>query len=201
MKDYERLTEKGSKYFIPEDSPNNAIVLLKGNFEEIVLNNMDNDDLCDKLNRLADLEDKIERGEIDYVADKDKEIARLTEENERLKEEAEEQKSIAEHEHATQMDWFNTACEYKAENADLHARLEKAVETPVKIGDTVYYLIGFSTIQEWTVQEIRLKADGKYFLICGHEGTDDYCGMSSEHFGIVWFTDRAEAELKGGEGE
>lgn len=87
MKDYERLTENGSKYFIPEDSPNNGIVLLKGNFKEIVLNNMDNDDLCDKLNRLADLEDKIERGEIDYVIEKDDEIARLKVENQRLQKE------------------------------------------------------------------------------------------------------------------
>ena len=42
--------------------------------------------------------------------DKDKEIARLTAENQRLREEAAEQKSIAEHEHATQMEWFEVAC-------------------------------------------------------------------------------------------
>ena len=34
--------------------------------------------------RLGELEDKIERGEIDYVAEKDKEIARLTAENDKL---------------------------------------------------------------------------------------------------------------------
>ena len=62
--------------------------------------------------------------------DKDKKIARLTAENQRLKEEAAEQKSIAEHEHATQMEWFEVACEYKAENAELRARLEKAVRLP-----------------------------------------------------------------------
>ena len=33
------------------------------------------------IDRLAELEDKIERGEIDYIADKDKELARLTAEN------------------------------------------------------------------------------------------------------------------------
>lgn len=35
--------------------------------------------------RLGELEDKIERGELDYVADRDKEIARLTAENAELR--------------------------------------------------------------------------------------------------------------------
>ena len=39
---------------------------------------------CERYNRLYNLEDKIERGEIDYVAEKDKEIARLTAENDKL---------------------------------------------------------------------------------------------------------------------
>ena len=40
---------------------------------------------CERYNRLCNLEDKIERGEIDYVAEKDKEIARLTAENDKLR--------------------------------------------------------------------------------------------------------------------
>lgn len=40
---------------------------------------------CERYNRLYNLEDKIERGEIDYVAEKDKEIARLTAENDKLR--------------------------------------------------------------------------------------------------------------------
>lgn len=54
------------------------------------------------------------------------EIAYLTAENERLRGEVEEQKSIAEHEHATQMEWFRIACDYKAENAEIRHRLEQA---------------------------------------------------------------------------
>ena len=81
-------------------------------------------------NRLAELEDKIERGEIDYVSDRDKEITRLTAENQRLREEAAEQKSIAAHEHATQMEWFRIACDYKAENSALQKRLDNIVELP-----------------------------------------------------------------------
>lgn len=81
-------------------------------------------------NRLAALEDKIERGEIDYVSDRDKELSRLTAENQRLREEAAEQKSIAEHEHAMQMEWFDVACNYKAENAALQKRLDNSVALP-----------------------------------------------------------------------
>lgn len=81
-------------------------------------------------NRLSEIEDKIESGEIDYVSDRDKEIARLTAENQRLREEVAEQKSIAAHEHATQMEWFRIACDYKAENAALQKRLDNTVELP-----------------------------------------------------------------------
>lgn len=87
-------------------------------------------DIVELIDRLVEIEDKIESGEIDYVSDKDKEIARLIAENQRLREEAAEQKSIAAHEHATQMEWFQIACDYKAENAELRARLDKAVELP-----------------------------------------------------------------------
>lgn len=105
--------------------------------------------------RLHELEDKIEHGEIDYVSDRDKEIARLTAENQRLREEAAEQKSIAAHEHATQMEWFGVACDYKAENAELRARLEKAVELPcvkaVKTKEWVDKVEVGDTIWEWAV--------------------------------------------------
>lgn len=83
--------------------------------------------------RLAELEDKIERGEIDYASDRDKEIARLIAENQRLREEAAEQKSIAEHEHATQMEWFRLACDYKAENAEVSKQAIKAFAERVKM--------------------------------------------------------------------
>ena len=75
MKGYERFTEKGKPKYCEKLKSGIA------NWEAIL--------------RLSNLEDKIERGEIDYVADKDKEIARLT-----------------------------------AENAELRARLSKAVELP-----------------------------------------------------------------------
>lgn len=98
-------------------------------------------------NRLADLEDKIERGEIDYVADKDKAVARLTAENERLREEVD---SLS-HE--------NDELEYKIERfeakiAALQKRLENAVElprleiSPYDDNDTFLYYLENGHIQQ-----------------------------------------------------
>ena len=92
--------------------------------------------------RLQFLENEIEDGEIDYVSDRDKEIACLTAENQRLREEAAKQKSIAAHEHATQMEWFRIACDYKAKNA-IELPCVKAVKTKewidkVEVGDTIW---------------------------------------------------------------
>ena len=52
-------------------------------------------------------------------------IKHLAAENQRLREEAAEQGSIADHEHATQMEWFRIACDYKTENAELKKRLDE----------------------------------------------------------------------------
>lgn len=61
---YQRLTEYDSKYFIPEDSADNGVVLLRSNFEEIVIPYVENSEICEKFNRLVELEDKIEKGEL-----------------------------------------------------------------------------------------------------------------------------------------
>ena len=144
MKDYQRITKDKERQYV------NIMWKSDGYFLKIY-------------NRLADLESKIESGEIDYVADKDAEIARLTAENQRLKEEAAEQKSIAEHEHATQMEWFRIACDYKAENAELKARLEKAVELPCKVGDKVYG-VGFTDCEDSRTTDEKKKR--QIFNVC-----------------------------------
>lgn len=69
------------------------------------------------VDRLGELEDKIERGEIDYTIDRDKEIARLTAENAELR---------------------ATLSKMETVEKELRERLGKAVELPAKIGDTVY---------------------------------------------------------------
>ena len=73
-------------------------------------------------NRLAEIEDKIESGEIDYVAYKDKEIARLTVENAELR---------------------ATLSKMETVEKELRERLEKAVELPRIIHPNEY---------EWFVQ-------------------------------------------------
>ena len=88
-----------------------------------------------------------------------------------------------------------------AENAELHARLEKAVELPCRVGDKIYDIFE-NHIREWEVVKILLVKDG-YFVQCGHQGTDDYMHVSNKEYGVWWFTDRAKAEakLKGGDQE
>ena len=154
MKDYKRLTDRVTAE------------MLRNTEEE----SWDSDNLeAQCYIRLAELEDKIERGElvdrneyldrlmaakdISGMTDKeieffakhnarvrenaDAEIARLTAENQRLREEAAEQKSIAEHEHATQMEWFQIACDYKAENAEV--RKQSVIEFAERVKMAFYY--------------------------------------------------------------
>lgn len=90
----------------------------------------------------------------------------------------------------------------QAENAELRARLEKAVELPVKVGDTIY-MVFLDEIKEWQVEKTELCKD-EYFVYGGHADTDDYTFVTSKEYGMLWFTDRAEAEarfkeLQGGE--
>lgn len=168
MKDYQRITKDKERRYV--------------NFM------WKSDDYFLKIyNRLADLESKIESGEINYVSDMGKEIARLTAENQRLREEAAEQKSIAEHEHATQMEWFVVACGYKAENAELQERLNKAVELQFSNGDEVYAIM--DTLLYTGVNPVTIKsADVVYEVFDGEQTT-------TQHRTRIFAT-RAEAEAR-----
>lgn len=85
MKDYKRLT-KWSKL--------GTLHVFDINGKEIPLCDVSPLDTGNLAGRLADLEDKIESGEIDYVTDRGKEIARLTAENENLQKEIRELKKL-----------------------------------------------------------------------------------------------------------
>lgn len=98
----------------------------------------------------------------------------------------------------------------EAENAELRARIEKAVELPCKVGDTVYYIQYFCNYKKCdsTTQQIccgckemieRERRNEKY-VIC--EKPFELKDLTE--IGKKYFTDRAEAEarlkeLKGGE--
>lgn len=104
----------------------------------------------------------------------------------------------------------NELIKLKAENAELRARLDKAVELPCKVGDTVYYIQYFCNYKKCdsTTQQIcfgckemieRERRNEKY-VIC--EKPFELKDLTE--IGKKYFTDRAEAEarlkeLQGGE--
>lgn len=49
----------------------------------------------------------------------------------------------------------------KAENATLHERLDKTIELPCKVGDTIYEAAYSGCIQEWIVTDISYKNYGQ----------------------------------------
>ena len=100
---YERLTKKicgyyHGKSFVGGKGVINDREYCRGCFDATAI-----------VDRLGELEDKIEAGEIDYVADRDKEIARLTSENAELR---------------------ATLSKMETVEKELRERLEKAVELP-----------------------------------------------------------------------
>ena len=76
----------------------------------------------------------------------------------RLKAEAEMYKDEAELEHNSAMDWFEIACQYKYDNDDLRAKLDKALELPymereISASGTynifLYYMANGKLQREW----------------------------------------------------
>lgn len=96
----------------------------------------------------------------------------------------------------------------QAENAELHARLDKAVELPCKVGDTIYE-VSSAGIREWLVTSIELL---DYGFKANCEGKNDFklhwhfvktdCCNDFEGKGRIRVTREAAearlAELKGG---
>lgn len=90
--------------------------------------------------------------------------------------------------------------------AELRTRLEKAVELPVKVGDTVYDIYS-DEISESKIKSISLviyKDSICWSIHYVQDGRTLY--FSDTTYNSLWFTDRTKAEvrlaeLKGGEGE
>lgn len=84
----------------------------------------------------------------------------------------------------------------QAENAELRERLEKAVELPCRIGDTLYgvyndkvveyIVIGLNVLADWTL-EIYLKTQNK---------KQNRFSTFSTSIGVRYFKDREAAEAK-----
>ena len=169
---YERLTERDERGFpcIKGVSPEN---LYKGidDMNEAV-------SVTWAVKRLAELEDKIESDELDYVADKDKQIASLTEENDNFTVELEVAQRDVENLTRTLEEANDEIKALEAENAvlsaslskmktvekELRERLKNAVELPCKVGDTIYQTDTNGTrIFKSTVKNIIFETDGVAF--------------------------------------
>lgn len=84
----------------------------------------------------------------------------------------------------------------KAENASLRARLEKVVELPVKVGDTIYCIRNCGTgryrVEEHTVIEVVFEYDNQMRIKTSY----GLFGCEKWTFGLDCFADDAEAEAR-----
>ena len=117
-------------------------------------------------------------------------------------------------EHYESIEPINEACrigiaaikrakQLEAETPELRARLEKAVELPVKVGDTIYCIRNCGTgryrVEEHTVIEVVFEYDNQMRIKTSY----GLFGCEKWTFGLDCFADNAEAEarLKELEGE
>lgn len=84
-----------------------------------------------------------------------------------------------------------------AENAELKARLERAIALPCKVGDTVYCIHSMSNpeLKEWQVKEIIL-TDHNFVLLLGQKRTKNHRSELSNFYNVWWFIDRGSAEAR-----
>ena len=91
----------------------------------------------------------------------------------------------------------------EAENAELRARLEKAVELPAKVGDRVFYINGFApdfapaAVEEFEIEEILIQKSTTLFRLIGVD-TGIKTVVFLSWYNKRWFTEleAAEARLK-----
>lgn len=113
------------------------------------------------------------------------------------------------HEHEKQMEWFEIASEYKAENKQLTARLDNAVELKVKIGDTIYMpwvFDGTDGIATLKVIGVDFRGSENEFIYMTDLDSDNGAYLHKYNYGIFYkkdfddivYTDydKAEAKLK-----
>lgn len=104
---------------------------------------------------------------------------------------------------------INELTKLRAENAELRARLDKAVELPRKVGDTVYCISPFNnnidkgeivciTVTKWMSKyRFSITVEGDQPLIYAEDEAIEPLGTYyQEDINETWFTDRAEAEKK-----
>ncbi|WMI81825.1 hypothetical protein [Anaerotignum sp. MB30-C6] len=86
----------------------------------------------------------------------------------------------------------------QTENASLRARLDKAVELPCKVGDTVYMVFD-GLIKVLIVESIHCWKSGKWRISAHTDKTNKYWAgyeIDPKGFGIKFFLAEAEAQAK-----
>ena len=146
MKDYKRLTKWSNL---------GTLHILDFVGKEIPLCDVSALDIDNLAGRLVELEDKIENGEIDYVADRDEKIEKLTAENDNLTVELEVAQRDIDNLTRTLEEANDEIKALEAENAELkatiskmetvekelRARMNKAIELPCKVGDKLFVVM------------------------------------------------------------
>lgn len=93
---------------------------------------------------------------------------------------------------------INDYARLTAEVAELRARLEKAVELPVKMGDWVYCITD-NRIIGGEVSEIHIEEFNTTITFVRYDFDGEYIGewyIYLENYNKTWFTTRAEAEAR-----
>lgn len=155
MKDYKRLTER-------DEFGNADIIGLSTEklYSELCFS--ETHLLTKALNKLADLEDKIESGEIDYVADSKTEQT-ITDLLIEFDEMGFAPTTVCPNLEQYATEWRERVrkefARLTAENAALQKRLDSAIELPCKVGDTVYSVFEFpneKTVLKGTCKHINI---------------------------------------------
>lgn len=84
----------------------------------------------------------------------------------------------------------------EAENAELRARLEKAVDLPVNIGGKIWEIFDNTLIFERNVYHIGLSENRTTFRLTGESGLCYLGEVELTGYKKTWFTARAEAEAR-----
>ena len=168
MKDYKRLTDK---YYPCVVCKNGKCLEQQYDCEER--------EVCEAWNRLFQLENKIERGEIDYVADSKTEQT-ITDLLIEFDEMGFAPTTVCPNAEQYAIDWRERVRKEFArltdENAELRARLDKAVEFPCKVGDKVYG-VGFTDCEDGHTTNEKKKR--QIFNVCMKMGgTCEKCKYS-----------------------
>lgn len=91
-------------------------------------------------------------------------------------------------------EWKHRAERAEAENTELKARLEKAVELPYKIGDTIYHVTNLE-LQELKVISFEITENHGIMCYTRAKNGDIYI-LAGGLFDTWVFIDKAEAEVK-----